>query len=161
MTDEWTLKPPASDGGDGNSEGGKREFPLIPDNTMVEAEFVALKKVEKPFKDDNGVPVVKVEFRFRITDDGPYKNQNVWGETSTNFVNHPDCRMTNWVKGILGVADLPKNFSFDPDTLVSNPATIVVGVRTWSDGSDHNFVADVIPSRTVALAMASLDPEPF
>lgn len=170
MAEEFVLTEsrPLDDGGDGSL---KREFETISDNSILEAEVVSVEKVVKPFKDEHGQPIVRVEFEFKVVDQ-QHKGRRLWGDTPTTFTTHPDCKMTAWVTEILAVESLPADFRFNTDSLNGSRARVVVGLREAKDGKPaRNYVKDVIRSRDAAPlvpsrpapapAYAGADEEPF
>ena len=71
----------------------------------------------------------------------------VSGETSTNFTNHPNCRMRAWVQEILAV-ELPSGFRFQPEAVKGSNVRVVVSkkVKPRRDGQGdwiENSVSDV------------------
>lgn len=145
MGDTFTLEEQeGTEGGD-----GKKEFPLIPDGTIVNAEVLSITKKPMPYKDEKtGEFVVRVEWEFKIVDDPEYSGR-LWGNTSTKFTTHPDCRMRAWVSEILGADVLPKDFRFNTDTLVGQKCRVVVEVYEFFDKKKNaqqfrNRVQDVI-----------------
>ena len=157
MSDEvFTLGEPKSSGGD---DGENREFTIIPEDTVLEAELLEMNRKLMPYKNDDGDDVYKVEFTFRVVEDGEYKNRRVWGNTSTAFVNHPDCRLYSWVKALLGVEDLPGGFAFRPKDLLGSKARVVIGIRKYTPRNSTeekavNFVSELAPSRALVRAAA-------
>lgn len=133
-----------------------KEWDVIPGNTELEAEVLGIEERVKPFKDDRGNDVVKVNFSFKILSEGDYKNRRQFGETSTNFVDHPDCKLRAWVKAILGVDQLPEDFVLDTDDLLGMTVRIIVGNKPKknADGSPgvRDFVQDVLPIRGMSDA---------
>lgn len=151
----------------------------IPDGTIKEARVVGVKVAKKPFTDDEGKDVHKVEFKFAVSDpDGIFDGQNLWGETGTKFNTHPDCKLRNWSSAILGT-ELPVGYTLDTDLLIGHDCRISIELYEYEDkkaGVDpttgnkpmkqRNRVVDVFPT---AAAMASMssgapgfgDEEPF
>ncbi|GAC1673009.1 MAG: hypothetical protein NVS9B9_29960 [Ktedonobacteraceae bacterium] len=138
---QYTLKAPEA----------AREWEVIPANTELEAEILGIEERTKPFKDDNGKDVVKVNFSFKVTSDGEYKNRRQFGETSTSFVDHPDCKFRAWVKAALGVDSLPQEFVLDTDDLLGLPVRLIIGNKPKknADGTTgtRDYVQDVLPIR--------------
>lgn len=138
----------------------------IEDDTIKVASVAGVKIKEKPYKDDDGNPVKKVEFHFVIADGSDHDGQPIWGETSTNFNNHPNCKLRNWACAILGT-DLPVGYRLDTDVLIGNEVRAVIGLRDYTDKDgnpkQHNFVKDVIPTTDALDRMQSQsdDEEPF
>lgn len=139
-------------------------FSVIPADTILEAEIESVKKIVKPFTDDNGDPVRRVEFAFRIIDDN-FHGRKVWGDTPTTFTTHPDCKLRAWVQEALAVSELPKSFTFNTDSLQGEKVRVVVGVREWvKDGEtqQRNFVTDVLRSRDAnSLPVNEFSDDPF
>lgn len=147
MSDEYTLEESAS-----FNDDEKTEFTLIPEDTVLESELLGMEKKTMPFKDDDGNDVVKVEWTFKVTQDGEFKNRRVWGQTSTVFTSHEDCKMRAWVQELLAVDELTPGFKFKTADLINNSARIVIGQRSWTDKKTNeprtvNTVKDVIRSR--------------
>jgi len=149
--------------GDSSGSGSgdeKTEFVVIPEDTMVEAELLGMEKKKMPFQDDNGNDVFKVEWTFKITEEGEYKNRRVWGQTSTIFTSHEDCKMRAWVQEILAVDELSPGFKFKTGDLVNEKARIVIGQRSYTtrDGEARtvNTVKDVIRARAAKPAAAPM-----
>lgn len=139
-------------------------YPLIPEDTILEATLLEIKEEEKPFKDDDGLPVVKLAWTFQVVHDG--LERKVWGETGRDFVQHPDCKFFTWTQEILGT-ELPRGFAIDTDNLIGEKCRLVIGVRSYipkgkteEDRKHVNFVADVMRARGSAPAVA-LEEDPF
>jgi hypothetical protein len=135
-----------------------KEFTPIPDGLVAEAEVMAI--VVKP-KMIRGEEMERVEFAFKIVD-GEFRNRRVWGDTSTAFVDHPECKLRAWTQEIMGV-DLPKGFKLDTDALVGSRCRVRVdayeyeprnapGTKKWGAR-----VSDVIRSKS----QLGLSEEPF
>lgn len=102
-----------------------------------------------------------VKFKFSVIDDNSmtdeeieeYVGTPVWGNTSTAFYNHPDCKLRQWIMGILGVDDLPDDFKVDLEDLVGQVAGITVyhkeGKTRTGEQRTYVNVADVIPAHDV------------
>lgn len=140
----------------------EKTYPVIDEGTILEAEITKVQKIVKPFKDDDGNPVVRVEFSFKIVDE-KYTGKFLWGETPTTFTTHPDCKMRAWVQEILAVNELAKDFKFDTDSIVGSRCRVVVGLREWADKTtgeikQRNFVSDVIRSREAIANSAFVEP---
>lgn len=140
--------------------GEKREYETIPEGTILETEVLGLEKKVMPYTDDDGNEITKVEFAFRVIEEGEYLNRRLWGQTPTTFSTHEDCKLTAWIKEVLGVVDLPTGFQFRPKDLNGKKVRAVVGVRYYTpkgqtDQKAVNFVGDVMKSRSVASAPAT------
>lgn len=151
---------------DAPGDGEKRAFVTIPEGEILEVEVTKVQKAVKPFKDDDGNPVVKVEFTFSVVDDN-YNGRLLWGETPTTFTTHPDCKLRSWVQEILAVTELPPGFEFNTDTIIGSRARAVVAIREYPDKQtgeikQRNYVSDVIRSRdAISVGSGLADAEPF
>lgn len=136
----------------------------IDDGTRYAATVASIKKREKPFKDDAGQPIVRVEFHFKLIADDGHDGQDIWGDTSTRFNSHPECRLKQWSEALLGMRLTP-HFRLDTDMLLDRHCFVVVGKKSWEkDGETkyRNFVRDVQPTTANARALAEADEdEPF
>lgn len=137
----------------------------IEDDEIYAATVAKVKVVEKPYDDDDGNKVKKVEFKVVLRDDsGVQDGTNLWGETSTKFNTHPDCRLRNWACAVMGT-DLPVGYRLDTDVLEGQDVRVVVGLKEYTkDGQtkQRNFVKDIMPSPEAMDRMAAgQDQEPF
>lgn len=137
----------------------------IDDDEIMLGQCVGVTVKTKPFKDDDGNPVKKVEFKFTLQDPGgPHDGSNLWGETGLRFNTHPDCRLRNWTQALLG-QDLPAGFNLDLDMLLNQEARLVIGYKEYkkNDGTDgkRNFVKDLLPTKAAMARMESEAEEPF
>lgn len=123
---------------------------LIPEKEILAAEVLNAEVKEMPYKDkETGEAVEKVVFKFKVVQAGDFADRWVWGETSTNFVDHPGCRLRAWVGELLGTDVLPSGFTFNTDDLLDQSCRVVIGVRSWDDKTTgekqyRNFVSDVL-----------------
>lgn len=139
----------------------------IDDDSIYAANVVGVKLVEKPYTDDDGNKVKKIEFKFALIDeDGPHDGDNLWGETPPRFNTHPECKLRNWASAILG-SDLPVGYRLDTDVLVGNVVRVVIGKKEYNDKDGNpktrNLVKDVMPTADNMARMSSATPdeEPF
>lgn len=139
----------------------------IPDDEVLIAEVTGVKATVKPFKDDQGNDIERMEFAFVVADEtSQFHNTRVWGDTSRTFSNNPNCKLWCWSQAILG-QELGVGDQLDTDDLVGEMCRIVVKqrVQKGKDGAEdkiRNYVSDVLPLRGTRVAPAlSLDEEPF
>lgn len=141
----------------------------LPDDTVMPAEVTRVKMEDKPYQDDDGRPVKKVVFKFKMRPDpssewAEHAGGDQYGETSTNFVDHPGCKLRNWAQAILTPgADLPPGYQLDTDVLVGKPCRIVIGLREYTKKGETekrqtNFVKDVLPPTGVSPQAAAAAP---
>lgn len=145
-----------------DADGNKKEFPLIPEDSILEANVLEIKgPVEMPYKDkETNEAIFKMEWTFKIAS-GEYADQRTWGQTGIKFAHHPDCKLYAWTQEVLGV-DLPAGFNLDTDNLLGLPCRIVVGVRSYTKTGEtaltyRNYVKDVIRAESTA----GRDEDPF
>lgn len=139
----------------------------LPDDEIVLGKVLTVKKVIKPFKDDDGNPVEKVEFKVQIIQPGgTHDGVSIWGDTSTYFNTHPNNKLRNWATSILG-QELPAGYRLDTDVLENREVRVIVGYRTWdkADGTkgEKNYVKDFMPTREAMANFSTnaLAEEPF
>ena len=140
----------------------------IPEDEVLKASIVGIKVVTKPFKDDDGEDVKRVEFAFVVNDPGSqWDGQKLWGDTPTRFNDHPDCRLRAWAQEALGGSELPKGFKLDTDQLVGSQVRVVVAQKTYTkDGQEkvRNYVKDLLRGSgggATSTFAALDDDEPF
>lgn len=143
---------------EGSGEEKSFERIIIPEDTIVTAELLTCEQETKPYVDDNGQPVEKLVFGFKITDDRFKGAGRVWGETSLYFQKNPPSKMYQWAQELLG-QELPAGFNFNTDQVIGQTCRIVLGIREWTDKTSgekqqRNTVKDVIRSRTMETANA-------
>lgn len=142
-----------------------REFSVIPEGEILEAELLNVKVVEKPWEDKfTGEPQKMVSFEFVVTEDGPYKKQHVWGETWTSF--NVGSQLYRWVKELLGQDQLEVGFKFDTDSLDGLTGRIVIGHRPKKNKAGevtgtHYYVDDVYRMSDVPTTADTFEEEPF
>lgn len=122
----------ASDTLDEGVEGGAREYTLIPEGSILDAEILDVEVRDSYYfwvdPDDHSKGKEKeVSFKFKVTEPGPNKDDWIWGSTSTVFNTHPNCKLRLWVEEIFAVEDsLPADFTLDTSDLKGQPVRIVV-----------------------------------
>lgn len=134
---------------------------VIEDGEIYPARLVQTTVKERKFRDEPE-PVKRVNWRFQIESDDEQDGRDVWGETSTRFVTHPDCRLRVWSEALIGQR-LPTGYRLDLDTLNDRRCRIIVGKREYQkDGETrfHNFVREVHPTREAFASMKN-EEEPF
>lgn len=134
----------------------------IDEGEIFRAEVVGVRKIKKPFADEQGNDIFRMEFKFALdAPDTAFDGQNIWGDTGITFNTNPNCKLRNWAQEILG-AELPPGFKLDTDSLVGMPVRVMVGLKKYTKKGEtqerqHNFVSDVMRVGDVSLN----DEEPF
>jgi hypothetical protein len=137
----------------------------IPEDEILPAKVTGVKQVIKPFKDDDGNDVVKIEFSFQVEDPGgAFDGQRLWGDTSTVFTTNPNCRLHAWAQELFG-QELPAGFALDTDDLKGKTCRIVVAQKTYKDKNTQedkvrNFVKDLFRARD-GSPFGGVEEEPF
>lgn len=129
---------------------------FIDDGEIYLAQVVNIRLVDKPYTDDDGNKVKRVEFKFRLIADDAHDGADMWGDTSTKFVKNPGCRLFTWAEALLG-QQLPARYRLDTDILLDRQCRVVVGKKEWEkDGQarQRNYVRDVMPTREAMKTMA-------
>lgn len=105
--------------------------PDIPENTTFDAEILGLKKIKKPYKNDDGSDVFRLEWRFLLDDPGgPQDGRKIYGETGVKLSLHPNCKLTGWVQEALQT-EVVENQDVDLSLLIGRKAKVVIGARTY------------------------------
>lgn len=121
-------------------------FEAIPQDTVVEAEIEQVEERVTPFDIDKNDPSKgkqkQVSFRFRVTGPSEYEGRVLFGNTTTNFSNHPDCKLRVWVQEILGQDQLPVGFKLDLEQLEGAPIKVVVGNKPKKNADGTESVRD-------------------
>jgi hypothetical protein len=138
---------------------------LIPDDEVLQARITGVKQNKKPFTNDDGSEVWRMEFSFVIEDtQSPFDGTRIWGDTPVTFNSHPDCKLRAWAQEILGL-DMEPGFTLDTDQLVGLHCRVVVALRKYKkDGEDkeRNYVRDVMRAReSHVYAGVDMQEEPF
>lgn len=133
----------------------------IDDGEIYNAQLVMTNVQERTFQGEPN-PVQRLGFKFRIESDDAHDGQDLWGETSTKFVNHPGCKLKSWAESLLG-QELPAGYRLDIDTLLDRRCRIIVEKREYADKKTGeqktiNRVREVHPTREAMVAMAEAEP---
>lgn len=135
----------------------------MPDDDIQRVKILSVKVAEKPYKDDDGVNVKKVEFKTVVVG-GEFSGNYVWGETPTRFNTHPDCKLRNWAQSILG-QELPPGYRLDTDVLQDAEVRAVIGYKEYTKGDGtlgkRNFIKDLMPTSEAMASYGATAEEPF
>lgn len=125
------------------AEGSLEEFAEIPVDTKVTARLTAIKEETKPFKDDDGNDIKRLQWTFVVTD-GEYNNRKIFGDTGVKFVEHPECKLYAWAGSLLGT-ELPKGFRLNTDDLIGLRADLRVGQKRYTKkGASKETVLPIV-----------------
>ena len=127
----------------------QERFKVIPEQTQLLAEIEECTARDSIFHEDNDPekPLRKeVSFKFKVIDDD-YTGRVLWGTTTQSFVDHPNCKLRNWVQSILGVDELPPGFTFRPSRITGAICRVVVEHgKPKADGTVRERVRTVLPA---------------
>ena len=131
------------------------EFAPIPAGEILEAEVESVTLREMPFKDDDGNPVQRFEFKFNIIE-GEWAGRWVYGSTSLIFNDNPNCKLRAWSQEIMNVDSFPAGYQLETDDLVGKVCRIHVGQRKGNNDRIYSTVSDVIRSKQRAPEAADI-----
>lgn len=149
---------------------------LIPEDTKVLVEVLDVQRKKKPFTDDDGNEVWRLEFAFKILE-GEYEKQRVWQDVYEDFSDDQRCRLRHWAQELLR-CPLDAGFNLDTDNLIGLNANATIGIYEWTkqDGSEgikntvkflqrvkdgQSIPAPSAPSAPTRLPAYAANEEPF
>ena len=133
----------------------KKEWPVIPENTVVECEVTRceIRELNPEFRAKYNIQdEVEVNFAFKVDDpDYPeFQNQWLWGTAKPYLDNSDGCRLRLWLQAIYGIDRLPEDYSLKvndanhiPD-LLGLRCRVLVRNKAKSDGTLAHSVKDVL-----------------
>lgn len=137
----------------------------IPEDEILTAKITSIVEKKKPWQDDDGKDVIRMEFGFVVEDpDSPFDGQRIWGDTPMTFTDNPNCRLFAWAQEIMG-QELARPLTLDTDLLVGSTVRVVAAQREYEkDGQKkvRNFVKDVIRAKGGStFGAVDAEDEPF
>src|SRR5215471_15560180 len=99
---------------------------FIDDGTVYPAKVRDVRLTTRNYNDRvTGEPkeTKRITFRFELVADDDHDGTDLYGETSTKFVSHVDCRIYSWAQAILGM-HLPPKYRLDTDDLVDRDCRV-------------------------------------
>jgi hypothetical protein len=138
---------------------------LIEEGSVYRAKLVDISEKTWTPREPGKEPNTRVEFRFKLItdDDDPHDGEDIWGNTSDKFVDHPNCKLKSWSEAILGMK-IPPGYNLETDHLLSRECQVIIGVRQWVQNGEQrekNVVRDVMPTRENMARLIAEDNEPF
>jgi hypothetical protein len=131
---------------------------LIPAGEIVQAKLMDVEEREFTYKDEL---VQKLRWHFIVTEEGPWQQKVITGETSRAFTPHPNCRAYQWAVNIVG-HKFEEGESLDTGDLLGLPCKIVIEHRPDKQGRTWMNVGEVFPNRQAAQRpVPSIDESPF
>jgi hypothetical protein len=73
----------------------------------------------------DGETVQKLKWDFVVVQEGPWKGKTIFGDTSTTFKAHVNCKAYNWVTALTG-KQYAEGEDMDTDDLIGLPARIMI-----------------------------------
>lgn len=136
---------------------------IIPDETWLEAELVAVTEKNIPKRD--GGTLQKWLWKFVVTDrTSAFDGNVVYGETWPDFTADPSNVIRQWASELLN-ATLPVGYELNTDVLLGTPCRVCVGIREYEKAGEIrqvNEVTNVLRARDAQFAAAAnADPSPF
>jgi hypothetical protein len=125
-------------------EGATR---LIQPNEIVNVRLSAVERRDFQWE---GEDRKRLRWEFMVTDEGPWKGKMIWGETSTNYVAHPNCKAYNWAATFLGhQPDVSEGL--DTDDLIGLPCRILIYHKTDGQGRTWMRAKEVLPPKAAPV----------
>lgn len=127
----------------------------LKDDTEVLAQVVDITMRERTFRDNETAK--RLSFKFKLITDDDHNNDELYGETSVNFTDHPNCRLYRWAETLLGMR-LPPHYQLDTDDLLDKRCRAIIQYGTYEKNGqtvEFNKVKDIKPTRQAAEAMAA------
>lgn len=127
----------------------------IPDDTEYLATVADISLRERTFRDNETAK--RLTFKFKLISDDAHNGEELYGETSTNFTDHPNCRLYRWAETLLGMR-LPPHYQLDTDDLLDKRCRVIVQYGTYEkqgQTQEFNRVKDIKPTRQAAESMAA------
>lgn len=150
---EIKMQTEVVDRGFGDSDG--KEWPVIPENTILKCEVVRaeIRELNEEFRAKYSIQdKVEVNFAFKVVDEDypEYKNQWLWGTAKPYLDNSDNCRLRLWLQAVYGIDKLPADYSLKvtdddqiPD-LLGLQCRVLVRNRQKVDGTKTHSVKDVL-----------------
>lgn len=134
---EYTLQS-VDDGVSGEDSFAKppTSVRLIPEDQKLLVEIVSVDRVKKPWTDDDGKDIFRIEFEFVVVG-GEYDGQRIWQEVYDEFTDDSRCRLRLWTQEIFN-QPVDGGFRLNTDDLVGKRVNATTGIRTWTkqDGTE-------------------------
>lgn len=130
-----------------NPPSERREWEPIPEHEVVD---VTLTNVELHEFEWNTETIQKLRWTFVVTEE-PWVNRTIRGETTTNFVPHPNCKAYAWATALSGVA-YPEDSELDTDDMIGMKGRAIIEHQPGKDGRVWERVRDVLPTRKAQAA---------
>ena len=134
--------------------GDPQELDLIPENELVNVRLVNVEVHEFEYQ---GEKIQKLRWSFAVTDAGNWQGKNIYGDTSTNFTAHPNCKAYNWAKALTG-REYPPGEELETDDLLGLPARIIIAYKPGKDGRNWMRAKEVLAASSGAPVPAAEAP---
>ena len=133
------------------------EFALIDENEIINCRLTNVENNDFVY---DGEDIHRLRWLFTIMEDGQWKGKTLFGDTSTTFTAHPNCKAYNWAVAISG-RNFENGEDFDTDDLIGLPCRIIVGHKAGKDDRVWMRARDVLPPRGGAKGGSAAEPAPF
>lgn len=143
-------------------DDGRAGYKLLAAGETPNARVVDVE--ENSFNDPQSGDLVdnlRWKFALDMPEDPELNGKEVWGNTSTVFTAHPNCKSFLWVTAIMG-SQPDVTAGFDTDTLIGKRCRVLIEHRNDKQGRAWMKVKEVLPpsSRGTAVPPHPEDP-PF
>jgi hypothetical protein len=125
--------------------GESKEFDLIPENELVN---VRVSDILAHNFEWEGETIHKLKWEFVISEPGQWEGKTVFGETSTTFTAHPNCKAYNWAVAITG-KQYDSGETMDTDDLIGMPCRVMIAHKKDKKVEDRKWmrVREVLPAK--------------
>jgi len=136
------------------ADQGEKEWPVIPEKSLVECEVVEVRKRElsPEFRAKYSIrDEFEINFHFKVIE-GEYENSRIFGTAKPYLDDSDGCRLRFWLQEILGVNALPADYVFRlnedgvADDRTGLRCRVLVKNRTKGDGTKAHQVGEVLRS---------------
>lgn len=139
------------------TSGDPQELDLLPDGDIVNVRLTDVSLHEFTYQ---GELIKKLRWSFAVTDPGTWQGKTIYGDTSTNFTAHPNCKAYNWVHALTG-REYPPGEEMDTDDVVGLPARILISHKPGKDNRVWMRAKDVFSASAQQPAAPAPSEAPF
>lgn len=132
--------------------------PPYEEGDLIDAVLIEVKRDDYEYPVGSGTMIPKLKWEFQVTEEGPMKGKSIFGESTTNFTQHPNCKAYTWSCRILG-RQLEVDENFDTDDVLLMPCKVLVAHQKGKDGRIWLKVGEVHKA-SVRSAHANTNYEP-
>lgn len=122
------------------------DFEIIPEGSIVAARVKSIEEQVLEFGP-------RFNWKFEVTEAGPYQGYTVNANSSQKFVLHENCKLMNWAIALLQ-RTFEEGEGLDTDDLIGLDCRILIEHQPDRDDPEKMWmrVADVMPPRGKSMA---------